>query len=415
MTLPQNISKYAFVLLSVASLVTAGLSTPAVAATQLNFSPTSLRFGEVIIGQSATLPLTLTNKSTSGFTISSISASSGYSTSHPALPLTLPPGKSLSVTVIFKPTAAGSDGGNIVVNGTLSYGVHGTGATTTSVIPSPSSIAFGSVQDGNTARSYATLTNGKSWNITISSVTAIGTGFSAQGLTLPLTLTPGQSVTFSVLFSPQTSGSVIGSLQFVNPKNSTSAWLPLTGTGTSTGQLSLSPSSISFGNVTVGSTSTQSGKLTAGGASVTVNADGSTSSEFVVSGLSLPVTIPAGQSIPFSVAFSPQSSGTASATLSFATNASTANESLVGSGVAPVQHSVSLNWNPSTSQVMGYNVYRGTTAGGPYAKMNSSPDANTTYTDTRVAASQTYYYVTTAVNSSGVESSYSNQVQVSVP
>jgi fibronectin type 3 domain-containing protein len=129
----------------------------------------------------------------------------------------------------------------------------------------------------------------------------------------------------------------------------------------------------------------------------------------------MPVTLAAGQSVPYSVKFTPQSSGTASATLSFASNTSTATESLTGSGVSTVQHSVSLSWNPSPSQVMGYNVYRGTTAGGPYAKLNSKPDANTTFMDTSVAASHTYYYVTTAVNSSGQESGYSNQVQAAIP
>jgi fibronectin type 3 domain-containing protein len=115
------------------------------------------------------------------------------------------------------------------------------------------------------------------------------------------------------------------------------------------------------------------------------------------------------------VSFTPQSSGTASATLSFASNASNAAESLTGTGVSVVQHTVSLNWTPSTSQVNGYNVYRGSTAGGPYARLNSSPDANTAYSDASVASAHTYYYVTTAVNSSGQESTYSNQVQVSVP
>ncbi len=415
MTLPQLVYKYVFFLLFPAFLLTAELSVPAAASTQLAFNPTSQRFGEVLIGQSATLPVTVTNKGTSGFTISTVTASAGYSTSHPTLPLTLAPGQSVSVNITFRPTASGTDSGSIVVNGRMSYGVHGTGTIATSLIPNPSSIAFGSIQDGSTAKSYVTLTNGKGGNMTISSVNTTATGFSAQGLTLPMTLTPGQSVTFSVLFSPQVSGPVSGSLQFLNPKNSMSAWIPLSGSGTTTGQLSLFPSSASFGNVTVGSTASKSGTLTASGASVTITSASSSSPEFSLSGMSLPTTISAGQSVPYSIAFTPQSSGTASATLLFASTASSATESLTGSGVSVVQHSVNLNWNPSTSQVTGYNVYRSSAAAGPYAKLNSSPDAGTAFTDTTVAASQTYYYVTTAVNSSGAESTYSNQVQVAVP
>jgi fibronectin type 3 domain-containing protein len=101
----------------------------------------------------------------------------------------------------------------------------------------------------------------------------------------------------------------------------------------------------------------------------------------------------------------------------FTTSASgSAAESVSGTGVAAApQYSVDLTWNASTSQVNGYNIYRGSKSGGPYAKMNSSLNPTTTYTDKTVSASTTYYYVTTAVNSSGQESTYSNQVQVIIP
>ncbi len=81
------------------------------------------------------------------------------------------------------------------------------------------------------------------------------------------------------------------------------------------------------------------------------------------------------------------------------------------------QHTVNLNWNPSTSaNITGYNVYRGSTSGGPYSKINSGGlVASTLYTDASVASGQTYYYVVTAVDSSGVESADSNQTQAVVP
>jgi hypothetical protein len=82
---------------------------------------------------------------------------------------------------------------------------------------------------------------------------------------------------------------------------------------------------------------------------------------------------------------------------------------------AAVSSGVQLNWHASTSSVTGYNVYRGTTNGGPYSKLNGAPINALTYTDSTVAASTTYYYVTTAVNSSGVESDYSNQASAQVP
>ena len=82
---------------------------------------------------------------------------------------------------------------------------------------------------------------------------------------------------------------------------------------------------------------------------------------------------------------------------------------------APVQHSATLTWTASTSSVVGYNVYRATVSGGPYTMINTALEAATSYTDLNVQAGQTYYYVVTAVNSSGVESAYSSQVTATIP
>jgi hypothetical protein len=59
----------------------------------------------------------------------------------------------------------------------------------------------------------------------------------------------------------------------------------------------------------------------------------------------------------------------------------------------------------------GYNIFRGNTSGGPYSKINSVLDPNTAYTDNSVVSGQTYYYVTTALDSSGHESRGSNEGQ----
>ena len=75
---------------------------------------------------------------------------------------------------------------------------------------------------------------------------------------------------------------------------------------------------------------------------------------------------------------------------------------------------MNLSWNASTSAVVGYNVYRGTASGGPYSRVNSGLDTLTAYTDGTVQG-QTYYYVTTAVDGSNGESTYSNEVKAIVP
>jgi hypothetical protein len=93
-----------------------------------------------------------------------------------------------------------------------------------------------------------------------------------------------------------------------------------------------------------------------------------------------------------------------------------ANVSGVNFTATPQQgHSVALSWNASTSTVSGYNIYRSTLSGGSYIRINSSLVAGLSYTDSTVQNTTTYYYVTTAVDNTGVESAYSNQVPTVIP
>jgi hypothetical protein len=174
---------------------------------------------------------------------------------------------------------------------------------------------------------------------------------------------------------------------------------------------------MSFGNVAVGSNSIQKGTLTAGSADITVSSAAWNGQGYAVSGISFPAVVPAGQSVPFTVTFAPQTAGNTPGGIAFDSNAinSPTTETLAGSGTQSSQHSVALSWDPSNSQVVGYNVYRGTASGGPYAKLTSAIDTSRDYTDSSVQSGQTYYYVTTAVDSSNVESAYSNQATAAIP
>jgi hypothetical protein len=80
--------------------------------------------------------------------------------------------------------------------------------------------------------------------------------------------------------------------------------------------------------------------------------------------------------------------------------------------IAVTGHSVTLTWIASQNAT-GYNVYRGTTHGGPYLKVGSGI-LTTTYTDVQVTPNQTLYYVTTATSGSS-ESGYSNEAAAVIP
>jgi fibronectin type 3 domain-containing protein len=76
-------------------------------------------------------------------------------------------------------------------------------------------------------------------------------------------------------------------------------------------------------------------------------------------------------------------------------------------------NAVELNWNQATDcnggAVAGYNLYRSTTPGGAYTKMNTTLITDNHYDDTSVAAGTTYYYVVTSVDADGDESAQSQE------
>ena len=404
------------------SNLTIAVSGTGIAQGQVSPSPSSFSFGSVQTGTSKSLSGTLTNSGGSTLTISAASASgSGFSLSGLTAPVTLNAGQSTSFTVLFAPTASGAASGSISVtsngaNPNLSIPLSGTGVTPGALSANPTSLSFGSVQVGNNSSKSETVTNTGGSTVTISQANVTGAVFSITGLTLPTSLSSNQSVTFTVTFAPTAAGSASGSLSIVSDASNSPLSIALSGTGTAPGQLAVSPATLSFGNVVVGTSSSLNGTLNATGAAVTVSSASITNNEFVLSGISLPATIGAGSSASFTVTFTPQASGAASGSLSFTSNATNSPtvQSVTGTGTAPPQHSVSLTWNSSANAV-GYNIYRGSVSGGPYSIINTSLDASTALTDNNVTAGQTYYYVVTAVDASSNESGYSNQTTAVIP
>ena len=185
-----------------------------------------------------------------------------------------------------------------------------------------------------------------------------------------------------------------------------------------TGALAVAPTTLSFGNVTVGNSSSLTGTLSASNADVTVSSAAWSGSGYSVSGVSFPMSVPAGQSAQYTVTFTPPSTGTLPGSISFVSNASDSSlkQTFSGAGAqTTTSHNVSLSWNPSTSVVSGYNVYRGTQSGGPYSRLNTSLLSNTAFNDTKVNSGGNYFYVSTAVDSSNNESSFSNEATAAIP
>jgi hypothetical protein len=327
------------------------------------------------------------------------------------------------------PTTTTSDSGStfsVVVTNTA--GTVTSSAATLTVNPAPTpaiqlnptSVNFGNAVVGINLSQVLIVKNTGTATLTISQVTATGSGFSTSGFSLPLNISAGQQATITMAFLPTVVGSASGNISIVSNASTSPNSVSLSGTGiAATFILSISPASLSFGNVTTGITSAaQSVTITnTGNSNVVISQIILSGAGYTMTGGSAPVTLAPLQTASLSVQFGPTAAGSVNGNVSIVSNAtgSPATVPLTGTGVAPVQHSVALTWNASTSTVAWYNVYRGTVSGGPYAKFNPSLVAVLDYTDSTVQSGTTYYYVTTAVDSSGNESAYSNQVSATIP
>ena len=290
---------------------------------------------------------------------------------------------------------------------------------------SATSLSFGNITLNSVSTQSITLKSTGSASVTLEALTVAGAGFAVAHPALPLTLWPGQSATIAVSFDPKVTGAATGTLSILsNSSTGSTIAVSLNGTGagaTANPVLTLSPTSLNFGSIAVGTPITQSVTLTSAGKSaVTVSAESLTGAGFTVSGATFPVTLNPTIAIKVQVQFDPTVVGTAAGTLTFKSNSATGSSSVVtlsGTGAA-VQHQVTLNWSAPASSpvpVSGYNVYRAAAGSTSFLLLNASADAQTSYIDQNVQAGSSYSYYVKSVDSAGVESVPSNQVSVTVP
>lgn len=415
--------------IAVATLVVAALWAASGANAQtMKLSTTTISFGNIYAGAYANKSLTITNTGTKVLNITNISvAGTGFSRSAMNLSATVQVKKSISFQVIFAPSSAGSDSGTVTIRDNASSGTATVALSGTAVAPpisvTPATVSFSQVAVGKVATVNATLKNTSSASVVISRTSISGAGFTLTGITAPVTMAAGGSTAITFQFAPKSAGAVSGAVDFAT--NDAAGWLQtstLSGTGvsgTQTGTLSATPTSLAFGNVNVGSSSSKTVSVqNTGSASVMVSNTTLSGNGYAVTGMGSNQSLAAGQSTALTVVFAPTTAASSSGDISVASNASNSplNIGLSGTGMQAAGHSVTLTWAASTSSVAGYNVYRGAVSGGPYATLlNNGLVTGTTFTDTNVQAGVTYYYVVVAVTSGGVDSSDSNQATATVP
>jgi hypothetical protein len=239
-----------------------------------------------------------------------------------------------------------------------------------------------------------------------------------SGLNTPQALTPNQSVIFIAKFDPTSAGSKTGAISVTVGGGTEAVSLSGVGVSSSVG-LSASATSVTFGNVKVGSTVTQTVTLkSTGNSRVDISNVSVSGGGYTFTGVSPNTVLDPGQSAVLSVSFDPKATGSQPGTVTISSNAPNPkmNIALSGAGTSSQQPSVELKWDQSTSsQIVVYYVYRSLKSGNSYSKLNSQPDSGTSYTDNSVASGQSYVYVVTSVNSSGVQSNYSTPIDVNIP
>jgi len=197
-------------------------------------------------------------------------------------------------------------------------------AANPSISVTPSLVSFGNVKIKTQTSQTLRLSNPGTKDLVISQAAISGNDFSASGLTAPLTVAAGTSMDFTVLFQPTTTGPTSASILISSNATSTPLSVGLMGTGVaeSTPAISVSPTAINFGNLTVNTSVTQTVTVSnTGTAALSISQATVSGASFGMSGFSAPVSIPAGSNVNFTVAFQPTTTGPASGSVSITSNA----------------------------------------------------------------------------------------------
>jgi hypothetical protein len=361
----------------------------------------------------------------------------GYTFSPTSLNVTVS-GANITTGLNFTATA---QAGTHSISGAISPVTGGSGATVTlsgasaatATADSAGNYTFSGLANG----SYTVTPShtGYTFNPTSRSVTV--SGANVTGINFTATAQVGQTFSISGTISPAAGGSgatvtLSGAASASTTANSSGNY---TFTGLANGNYAVTPSRTGY----TFNPTTQA--VAVNGANVTgLNFTATAVQTFSISGTISPAAGGSGATVTLSGAASASTTANTSGNYTFtglANGAYTATPSNAGYTFTPVNrsvtinganvsavnftatpqqaHSAALSWTASTSTVSGYNVYRGTVNGGPYTLINLSLVAGPSYTDTAVLSGVTYYYVTTAVDSSGVESVLSNQVTAVIP
>ena len=311
-----------------------GLGTTGVVAA----SPSSLAFGSADVGSStANQSVTLSNGATSLLSITGISVTganaSDFIITGTTCSATLSVAAACTATVTFKPAATGTRTASLTFTDSASgspqsvalSGVGGSAPATASA--SPASLSFpGTSVASSSAPLTVTLTNGPGSPISISSIGVSGSNasdFLVSSNTCGASLAIAASCTVSIVFEPGAAGTRTANLTFADSATNSPQIVALSGSGSSTGATSVSPSGLTWAAVAVGNKSGQKTvTVTNGnGAAITISSisfSGANPGDFSVFSKTCDATLAPATSCSLNILFGPTGTGTRTATLNLA-------------------------------------------------------------------------------------------------
>ena len=306
-----------------------------------------------------------------------------------------------------------------VTNSTVRYALEGT-AMSSSLAATPSAASFGNVPETTTNTLTIQLKNTGSRSVTVTGTSLSVSGYHVSGLTLPLTLAAGAITHLHLALTPTINGTLNGTLTVNVASPNVPLVIKISGSGiAATRSITATPTSLNFGSQAVGKSHLLTVSLkNTGNSGVTVSGITASNTDFTTSGGVSGATLAAGQSATLNVSFDPKTPTAQSGTVKISSNAANSPLTIVmtGTGVSGTAHSVALTWGASTSSgIVGYYMYRSTTAGRGFARLVASPLTGLQYTDGSVQSGTTYYYKVTAVNSAGLESPSTPEATAVIP
>lgn len=315
----------------------------------VSLSPSTLNFGNEIVGTNSGIhSAILTNTGNAPLSISSIVASASYSvtttnTSCPYAGGSLGAGSSCTIDTIFSPTVSGTLTGAITISDNA-----GTPQTVTltgvgeaqSAFVNPTTANFGTVLVGTTTTKSKTITLTNSTNAPLTvtvSFTGANPGDFTQSNSCGTPVPAWGTCTAIVRFAPVDVGSLSAKLTFTDSASNSPQTVSLSGVGTA---ISLSTTSLSFGNQTVGKKSSpQVVTFTNTSTTFTVafstrKITGTNAADFAaVKGTNqCGTTLAPGANCSFSVVFTPSATGSRSAALSISDNGGASPQTIALSG-----------------------------------------------------------------------------------